>query len=217
MKPCVLKIGGSVVLEPGFMESISSVVKSLKRMPLGIVVGGGATNQKYVDIARPMGVNDFYLDLIGISVSRLNALLLATTLDMSTHIPESVEEAADLMQYDPVIIGGTVPGHTTNAVAALLAEATGARLVNATNVSGIYDKDPNKSKNAKRIKTLSYSKLVAMAAENDKRQARSHFVFDLLAAKILARSKTEAHVIKGTPSEIRKACFGKAHGGTVIK
>lgn len=218
MKPCVLKIGGSVVLQgPDFIESISSVVRGLKRMPLGIVVGGGKTNQTYVDIARPLGLSEFYLDLIGINASRLNALLLSTCLDLSSHIPDSVEEAADLMQYGNVVMGGTVPGHTTNAVASLLAEATGARLVNATNVDGIYDKDPRKFRNAKKFSKLSHAQLVAMAAEQDQRKARSHFVFDLLAAKILARSKIEAHVIKGEPKQIKAACLGKRHSGTVIK
>jgi uridylate kinase len=214
MIPCVLKIGGSVALQN--LKGISSVATALKNVPLGIVVGGGKTAELYVTTGRSLGLSEFALDLLGIRASRLNALLVAEALGASVAIPKSVEDAAERMCCQPVVMGGTVPGHTTNAVAALLAEATGARLVNVTNVDGVYDKDPNKHSDAKKLSRMSHAQLTAMAAEEDKRTARGHFVFDLLAAKIIERSKIEAHVVPFDATQIKSACLGKKHSGTVI-
>ena len=47
-------------------------------------------------------------------------------------------------------MGGTVPGHTTDAVAIALAKECGARnCIIATNVPHVYDKDPRKYDDAK--------------------------------------------------------------------
>ena len=44
-----------------------------------------------------------------------------------------------------VVMGGTEPAHSTDAVGSILAEFIGAELlINATSVDGLYDKDPNK-------------------------------------------------------------------------
>ena len=114
-------------------------------------------------------------------------------------------------------MGGTVPGHTTNAVAALLAENTRSRLVNVTRVGGIYDRDPDKFSNAKKLNSITAEELVQMAAKYDDRKARTYFVFDLLAAKIIARSGVPACIVSSDPLEIRNACLGKRHSGTVIE
>ncbi|MBN3036939.1 MAG: UMP kinase [Candidatus Diapherotrites archaeon] len=224
MKPCVIKIGGSVLVpdspDVDYMRRITSVLRDLnKSMVLGVVVGGGNVNSRYVHAAREMGVNQYKQDWLGIDVTRLNARLLMDSLGWSGRgVPASVDDASELIAMArPFAMGGTVPGHTTNAVAAMLAENTGARLVNCTNVDGIYDKDPSKHSGAKKLAKIGADDLVAMAAREDSRSARGHFIIDLLAAKIIARSGIEAHVVNGADvREIKKAALGKKHNGTVI-
>ena len=99
----------------------------------------------------------------------------------------------------------------------MLAEDTRSRLVNVTRVGGIFDKNPEQDKSAKRLPSISTEELVAMAAKYDDRKARTYFVFDLLASKIIARSKVPTCIINSTPSEIMNACLGKKHSGTVVE
>ena len=223
MQKCVIKLGGSVLVgdkpNRSYIQQISSVLRALnKRMVLGVVVGGGKVNSNYVDAARALGANNFTADLLGIDVTRLNARLLGSALGLKEHVPTAVEEAAEILQHNSlVVMGGVVPGLSTAATAALLAECTGARLVVGTNVDGVYDKDPNKYKGAKKYSKIKSGDFVMLAAEGDKRRAREHFILDLIAAKIIARSGIEAHVVNGTKiDEVKKAAQGKKHNGTVI-
>ena len=52
-------------------------------------------------------------------------------------------------------MGGLHPGQSTNATSALIAEKVKAStFLNATDVNGIYDSDPNTNKNAKLFKEI---------------------------------------------------------------
>ncbi|MCD6414562.1 MAG: UMP kinase [Candidatus Diapherotrites archaeon] len=219
----VLKVGGSSLGEEGInpksVATICSVINELKeKLMLGVVVGAGRFAGGYITAARKLGINEFQLDSLAIDVSRLNAKLIARGTGFNGLIPTSVESAARIMESKGfVVMGGTSPGHTTNAVAALLAENIEGRLVNVTRVGGVYDKDPDRFKDAKKLDKISYEELVEMAARYDKRKARTHFVFDLLAAKIIARSEIPACIIGSTPNEVKNACLGKSHPGTVVE
>ncbi len=216
----VLKIGGSLLKDSNRIKRISSVIRDLNNQELiAVVVGGGRIGGELVSTGRELGVNEFQLDEIAIKATRANAKLVSALVNGSAEVPETVGRALSLIQsgVKPVVMGGTVPGHTTNTVAAMIAEAAQAKLVNATNVEAVFDKDPGKYSDAKKLSELSSGKLVKMAAEKDERKARGHFVFDLLAAKIIDRSGVETHVIKGDSSQIKKAVKGKQHEGTVIK
>jgi uridylate kinase len=196
--PVVIKIGGSTLdSTPSLVPVLKEIIRSGKT---GIVVGGGKENQEAVDKAVARGVtNQFRLDLIGIAITRKNAARVAKLLGIrQARIPETTEKSAEVMMKKGVVVtGGLVPPFSTNAVAALLAEATGSRFVNVTNVDGIYDVD--------------------IAARFDRRRAREHFIVDLIAAKVIARSKVETHVIRADPEQLLAAARGEKHKGTVVK
>ncbi len=224
MERVVIKIGGSLISSQGeevldYIHGLSSILASLNNYSLALVVGGGETARKYVSLARELGLSVYDQDILGIEATRLNAKLLAGFIPRAwPNVPRTVDEAGEIVElgYIPVM-GGTVPGHTTNTVAALLAEAIGARLVNLTNVDGIYDKDPREHPDAKKFDRMSYEQLIKLAAMYDSREARAHFVFDLLASKIVARSGIELHIVDGRDLEtVKKAILGEEHNGTVV-
>ena len=65
------------------------------------------------------------------------------------------------MKKKIIIIGGTKPGHSTDYVGAELASKINAdKLIIATNVDGVFDKDPNKYKKAKQIREITIDKLI---------------------------------------------------------
>lgn len=220
--PVVLKIGGSLVY-PGkadqeYVRDVVSVILGLKRRTVvGVVVGMGKRGEKPLLAARKRKVSEYDLDLVAIKQTRKNAVILRKALGLRGPVPETIDAARrEARRKGITVIGGTVPGHTTNTVAALLAEALGAReLVNATNIDGVYTKDPRKFPNATKFNRMHFDQLIALAAKQDARGARGHFVFDLLAAKLIARSSIKTYIIRGTPAEIRATLAGRTHGTIV--
>lgn len=220
----VVCIGGSVLapgLDAGRVDAHADAIDGLvgANHEVATVVGGGGIARKYIRTARELGATEFDLDSLGIAVTRLNARLLVTALESSA-TPEpadSHEDArASLRRGEVAVMGGTVPGHTTDAVAALLAEMVGADLlVYATSVPGVFSADPNENEDAKRYDSLTASELVDTIASIET-SAGSNAPVDLLAAKIIERSGLRAVVLDGTdPSRITAAVDGNADGTEV--
>jgi len=117
-----------------------------------------------------------------------------------------------------VVMGGTHPGHSTDAVAALFAEYIHADLfINATDVDGIYDRDPQKYKDAKRYEKLSVEQLVDMV-KSQSLGAGKYELIDILAAKVIQRSKLKTIFLNGRNIEnMKNAIEGKKFIGTVIE
>jgi uridylate kinase len=222
----VLSIGGSALM-PGNKPNIK-LIKKLAQMfakskhDFAVVVGGGPPARTYANAARELGANEFDADSIAIMSTKQNAKLLLSALgDMApSDVLHDFEEAREAAKaYKVVVMGGTIPGITTDTDSVLLAEAIGAkRLVNVSNVTGIYESDPRKSKRAKKFDRMNYDQLVDLAIESDKRKAGTNFVFDLLACKLIQRSGIEAHFVAWeNTKEISSAIEGKKHSGTVVK
>ncbi|MGB9635355.1 MAG: UMP kinase, partial [Candidatus Micrarchaeia archaeon] len=135
-------------------------------------------------------------------------------------LPKTFDEAAQALETnDFVVMGGTMPGITTDTDAVLLAERVGSkRIVNISNVDAIYTGDPRKDSNAKKIDRMHVDELVSMASVADRRKAGENFIFDILACKLLARSGIEAHFVSGRNlMDVENAIIGRKHGGTVVK
>ncbi len=186
---------------------------------IAIVVGGGKTAREYISIARELKANNSFCDEIGIMATRMNAMILISALgDYSIKkVPTSFEEAELILNLGKIpVMGGTHPGHTTDAVSASLAEFINADLlVIGTNVDGVYNKDPNKYKDAKKFDKISAKQLVDLALSFSL-EAGSSSVIDLLAAKIIERAKLKVVVVKGTPEELLNVSKGIING-TIIE
>ncbi len=221
----VICIGGSVLapgLEANRVEAHADTIDELVAAghEVAAIVGGGSVARQYIGTARKLGATEYDLDSLGIDVTRLNARLLITALESSA-IPEpatSHEEArASMRRNEVAVMGGTVPGHTTDAVAALLAEMVEADLlVYATSVPGVFSADPNESQGAERYDELTASELVDVVS-TIQTMAGSKAPVDLLATKIIERSGLRAVVLDGTePSRVAAAVAGDADGTEVI-
>ncbi len=223
----VLSIGGSSINPEGkpdinFLKGIAKILKKSKN-EFGIVTGGGDVARAYANAAKELGSTEYDADAVAIIATKQNAHLLIAALGGIAHpnVPMTFERARmDLGgKHRVVVMGGTIPGITTDSDSALLAEAVGAkRLVNISNVDAIYDSDPRKNPKARKFRKLSYDQLINLAVESDKRKAGTHFVFDLLACKLIARSRIETHFVScRNMKDIANAIEGKEHGGTVVK
>jgi len=185
-----------------------------------IVVGGGRVARDYISTARSLGADETLCDYIGIGVTRLNAMLLISAMEQAPRvIPDDFRQAYELSIRHPVVVmGGTFPGHTTDATAALLAEFVGAdTLLNATSVNGVYSADPKKDPNAVRYERITAKELVRIVSAGESKAGSSN-VIDLLAAKVIERSRIKTVIFLGEPENIERALKGEVEGmGTVVE
>lgn len=213
----VISLGGSV-LSPENASYIPEVAELIRRVSqehdLYIVVGGGKTARRYIAAARVFCTDEQYLDTIGIAATRLNALLINAFFKKP--IPETIEAAAAMQP--PVIMGGTVPGHSTDAVAAMLARKVKAdRLVIATDVDGIYDKDPKQYPAARKLDSIHIQELRAMAGGTWEK-AGTNAVIDGIACRIIDEERISTCVVNGKDVKmLENAIYGEKFNGTVVE
>ncbi len=217
MEKIVISMGGSI-FENALEKDVKSTVDVFRNYDnYAIVVGGGPLARERIKFLRELGASEYHLDKMGIQATRLNALTISLALGNLIPIPSSIDEAIDILQsYGKVVMGGTEPGHTTDAVSLLLAEAWGAKSVfNVTNVDYLYDKNP-KEKGANKIEKISYRKLMDLLTEEEKK-AGSNFPIDILSINIAMRSNIEIFILSYRDREnLKNALDGKDFKGTVV-
>ncbi|HLE96582.1 MAG TPA: UMP kinase [Candidatus Thermoplasmatota archaeon] len=206
MDAVAVSIGGSFLVKENGVDAVLArdLARILERVGekrrVLAVVGGGALARTYIRGARELGADEATLDEIGIEVTRLNARVLIAACRHAYHLPPKTFDEALLASrsWPVVVMGGTHPGHTTDAVACMLGErARVQRLVIATNVDGVYDKDPKTHKDAKFLPRIDGEELARIASAG-KAHAGSAGVVDALGARLVARSGLETAVVLGT-------------------
>jgi len=220
----VVKLGGHAFPLKLDAQKISKFVKALKRLrkeghELIIVAGGGGNARLYIDAARKLGANEALCDEIGIEGARLNARLLIAGLgeDAYPNVPTSVEEISAAFESGKIVVlGGLLPGQSTDAVSAIVSELFGASmLIKATDTDGIYTADPKKDPTAKKLDEVSCARLRDMLLRESV-GAGEFELFDPVALRILGRSKIRTLVIDGRdPKNIERVVRGERIGSLV--
>lgn len=219
----MVSIGGSILI-PGNNDSeyISKLADMLKAVcddvQIAIVVGGGKTARYYAETGRALGGDDYQLDILGIGATRLNAQLLSLALgDMPDRIAEDPEKLASSSAPGKIVVmGGTVPGHTTDAVAAMVAKAMKAdRIVNATSVDAVYTDDPRKNPDAKKILNMTIDELGDIVYKEH--GASKSSVFDPLGVRLAKENRIDILIVDGrNVDELRNAILGNPINGTTV-
>jgi uridylate kinase len=220
-KKIVIKLSGSIfgmdnvkVLKDyaSFLVKISKICQPI------VIAGGGHIARHYISHARSSGADESTLDELGIEISRLNAKLLIYALKNRaySHPPTTLQEVKHAVDDGLIVVaGGLHPGQSTNGTAALIAEKIKAELfLNATDVDGVYDMDPNKYKRAKKFKRIELNNLKNMLVHEDS-VAGGYDLMDIVALKIIERSKINTQILKADIKLIEKAIKG-ANVGTKI-
>lgn len=195
------------------------LVKTSKVCQPIIIAGGGKIARHYISHARSSGADESTLDELGIEVSRLNARLLIYALKGKAypHPPTTLTEIRHAVDSGLIVVaGGLHPGQSTNGTAALIAEKVhAAEFLNATDVDGIYDSDPNKNPKAKKFKRIELRNLRNMLVHEDS-IAGGYDLMDIVALKVIERSKIKTRVIKADIATIEKAIKGQPVGTEIV-
>lgn len=158
------------------LDRIAKEIKSLveNAIEVGIVIGGGNIIRG-VSAAQGGIIRRTSGDYMGMLATVINAVAMQEALEhigLDTRVQSAIEikeicesyiyrKAIRHLEKGRVVIFGAGTGNpffTTDTAATLRAIEIGSDLIiKATKVDGIYDKDPNKFKDAKKLDTLSYN------------------------------------------------------------
>ena len=123
-----------------------------------------------------------------------------------------------LLKKNNLIICGALgyePKMTSDGTAANIArEIKADYFINITNVSGLYDKDPRKNKNAKFISRINFNDFLKIVMKI-KYKPGQHFVLDQTAAEIITKYKIKTVILKGV-NNLEGFLREKKFIGTVI-
>ena len=221
-KKIVIKLSGKVfgmdnakIIQnyANFLIKISKICQPV------VVAGGGVIARHYISHARHFDVDESTLDELGIEISRLNAKLLIYALKNKaySHPPTTLQEVKHAVDDGLIVVaGGLHPGQSTNGTSALIAEKIQAeQFLNATDVDGVYDMDPNKFKKAKKFKSIELKNLKNILVHEDS-VAGGYDLMDIVALKIIERSKIKTRILKADPKIIEKAIKGGNVGTEII-
>lgn len=167
----VVSLGGSLIVPKEidwkflkkFREELVNQMKKDKRFVL--VTGGGYIAREYQQAAEKVTkLTKDDMDWLGVHSTRLNAHLVKTIFRQYAHprINKNPRTKEDLgVHFEKgekiMVAAGWRPGWSTDFVAAILAERLGAKkILNLSNIEYVYDKDPKKFKNVKKINKINW-------------------------------------------------------------
>jgi uridylate kinase len=202
-----------------FKQYSDVLINLTSNVQLIVITGGGSIARLYIKFARKLGLDEASLDLLGIAISRVNAKLLIASLGNYAYpeIPQSLDEVSRFMESNKIIVsGGLHPGQSTNATSALIAEKTRAsEFINATDVNGIYDSDPRKNNDAQLFEKIELGKLLTLLLKESS-MAGEYDLLDIIALKVIERSKIKTKVILSNPNNLSNAIQGRNYIGTEV-
>ena len=177
----LLKLSGEVLagqggfgIDPNKATNIAERVKAVHAMHVDVAIVIGAGNLWRGRQGKHAGMDRATADYMGMLATVMNALALMDAferIDVVTRVQTAIEmrsvaepyirrRAIRHLEKNRVVIfgGGTGnPYFSTDTAAALRAmEIDADVLIKATNVDGVYDKDPNKFPEAKKFDHLSF-------------------------------------------------------------
>ncbi|MBI5553178.1 MAG: UMP kinase [Candidatus Diapherotrites archaeon] len=223
--PFSVSVGGSLFFGDSLdLSRIRALADSIIRLHRAghsfiLVCGGGKPARNYVAASKRLGASAFVQDELGIALTRVNARLFMAALGSRAYprVLESLSEVPLALNAGKIpVLGGLLPSLTTDAVCALAAESVGGRMINLTNVDGVFDADPRTNKSARLLSSVSYDDLLKLL-KNSGMVPGQQVVLDLPCVLVLRRSKIPAFVLNGSDGKNFEACVkGKKFKGTRI-
>jgi len=164
--PIVISLGGSIIypkeLDINYLKKLNTFFRNQAKrgQKFIIVVGGGTLCRDYQACASAVRkVSNFANDWLGIETTKLNAKLLQTIFaDIASPTIITKRGERKQLNYPLTFCSGWQPGASTDRVAVWLAMDFNAKeIINASNISQVYSRNPKKYKDAKPLTQLSWA------------------------------------------------------------
>lgn len=206
----VFAVGGSIVQEN--LENISEFTEALEKNgeQIAVVTGAGELNRYQSAVSG----NNGQKDLIGIRATRVHAQTVLTQMENTyPEIPEKPEEVQLAASSGKnIVMGGLVPGYSTDAVAATVAELLDADLYIATTVDGVYSEDPEKVSDAEKFDEISVEKLLEITGGSN--EPGIYSVVDEAAVRLIERSGIRTKIFRADLENLENP--GGAEGTEIV-
>ena len=220
----VISLGGSLIVpdevDVAFLNDFKKLISS--QISLGkkfvIITGGGKVCRRYQDAAKQVVEPSHEdLDWIGIASLKLNAELVRVVFGNLAN-KEVVANLGESFAFENSVVVGSAykPGHSTDWDAVLAAKSVGAKkVINLSNIDYVYDSDPKKNPDAKKIEQISWADYRALIPAEWNPGLNSPF--DPIASKVAQEERIEVAIMNGKPIDnLAKYLSGEKFAGTAI-
>lgn len=220
----VISLGGSILvpnkINTDFLKDFTSLIKkqAKKKNKFSIVVGGGKTARDYInaaqEVCKPKGTE---LDWLGIQSTALNALLVRTAFGTAAYKkiitnPKTKKKPRRSIK----ILSGWKPRASSDYVAAVYAQKNNIEtIINMTDVSYVYTKNPKEHKDAKPIRKTTWKDYRELVG--GKWKPGMSLPFDPIASKYCEKHSLRVVIVNGKKlKNLDKLLSGKEYKGTFI-
>jgi len=221
----ILSVGGSIVIpnkiNKNFLKKFRDfILKWAKKGRRFIIfIGGGKTARYYQKEAKKIGIlNRANLDWIGIYATYLNASLILGLFKNKVYSQIIQNPTKRINTNKKIIIaGGWKPGWSTDYDAVRIARLYDANtVINLSDIDYVYNKDPDKFKDATPLKNISFSEFFKIGGK--KWSPGLNLPFDPIASKFAKEHKIKVIILKGTDlKNLDKLFQGENFKGTIIQ
>lgn len=221
----VISLGGSLIvpdqIDIDFLKEFKKLILSQveKGKKFVIITGGGKICRRYQEAVKEISeVSHEDLDWIGIAALKLNAELLRVVFGEHAN-KEVINNFEDKLFFEKAIFVGSAykPGQSTDWDAVLAAKKVGAKtVINLSNTNYVYDSDPKKNSDAKKIEKISWAEYRKIIPTEWNPGLNTPF--DPIASRDAEEAGIEVVIINGKPvSNLADYLETGKVNGTLIK
>lgn len=223
-KTIIMSLGGSVIvpdkIDADFLNGFKNIIEKFvdKGYKFVIYCGGGKIARDYQKAAAEIiNADNETLDWVGIHATVLNAEFVRALFGSiaEEHI---IRDPTKKISFNKKIIiaAGWKPGWSTDYDAVLLAKNLGiGTIINMSNIEYVYDKDPKKYDDARKIESISWKGYRKISG--NKWEAGLNKPFDPIAAKEAEKSGLKVFIIGKNLKNFENLINNGKVDGTIIK
>lgn len=207
-------------LDKKFLADFKKIIEKYikKNYRFAIICGGGKLARNFQQIAsQSKNLSNKELDWLGIYATRINAHLVKSAFNKNADENIISDPNSKIKSKKNIIIAsGWIPGRSTDYDAVLLAKNLKVKeVVNMSNVDYVYDKDPKKHNDAKKLEKLSWNSYRKLVSQ--KWTAGMNAPFDPIASKEAQKSRIRVSIIGRDLKNLEALLEGKKFRGTIIQ
>lgn len=220
----IISLGGSLIvpeeIDTQFLAQFKALIEShLATKRFILITGGGKVCRKYQAAAKSLSMGAQYdIDALGISVTRVNGELMRIIFGQNAEKMIVTNPTTRVVFKKPVLVAaGWKPGCSTDYDAVLLAKKLKIKkLINLSNIDYVYDKDPKKFSDAKKIEQISWNEFRKIVG--NKWDPGLNAPFDPIASKEAEQLGMTVAIMNGKNLEnLNNYLHGKKFVGTIIQ